>query len=364
MNTYPDFLVRIGCITYNHAPYIEDAMNGFCMQQTTFPFVATIIDDASTDGEPEVIRNYLNVHFDLSEEGLSRQWENDDAYFIYAQHRENKNCYFAVVLLKYNFYSIKKSKAPLIKDWIETKYVALCEGDDYWVDQQKLELQIDFLEKNPEYSMCAHAVCYVQDGNCVKTDRISELECDLQLQDLIARGGDFLSTPSLVLRRENAKQIPNFRKLAKVGDYPLVLHMGMVGKVHFFPNIMSHYRYMSVGSWTQSHRGEGRYQYFLNEVDWLEEFNRETNYKFDAAVKYRIASFARILMYRGNIDTDAYKKCLKIINIFKLKKEYRNDYIGQLITYRYGKYYSYICKIWQWIKIPMIFKRSNYRKCN
>ena len=60
-----DFLVCARCFTYNHAPYIEDAMNGFCMQQTHFPYVCVIVDDASTDGESEVIKNYLQTHFDL-----------------------------------------------------------------------------------------------------------------------------------------------------------------------------------------------------------------------------------------------------------------------------------------------------------
>lgn len=364
MNTYPDFLVRIGCLTYNHAPYIEDAMNGFCMQQTTFPFVATIIDDASTDGEPEVIRRYLDAHFDLSEKGLSRQWETDDAYFIYAQHRENKNCYFAVVLLKYNFWQAKKAKSPLMKDWTNNKYVALCEGDDYWISSEKLQTQIDFMENNPDYSLCAHAVNYIENGFISKNDRRLDKEGDLSLQDLIVRGGDYLATASLVCRSKLLTPVLPFRKMAKVGDYPLVLQLSISGKVHYFPQIWGHYRYRTPGSWTQQQRLHGMYAHFKNEVEWLEEFNRETKYKYNAAVKYRIASFARILMYRGNIDTDAYKKCLKIINIFKLKKEYRNDYIGQLITYRYGKHYSYICKIWQWIKIPMIFKRSNYRKCN
>lgn len=63
----PNFTVRIKCITFNHAPYIVDAMNGFCMQKTSFPFVVVIQDDTSTDGEPEVIKQYLQEHFDLED---------------------------------------------------------------------------------------------------------------------------------------------------------------------------------------------------------------------------------------------------------------------------------------------------------
>jgi len=163
MNT-PSFLVSIHCMTYNHASYIEDAMNGFCMQQTDFPFVAIIVDDASTDGEPEVIRRYLNAHFDMEQAEL---WETDDAHFVYAQHQENKNCFFAVILLKYNFWQAKKAKGPLMKRWTDTKYVALCEGDDYWTHPEKLQKQVIVLERFPEVSVCCHDfISYYQKNGC------------------------------------------------------------------------------------------------------------------------------------------------------------------------------------------------------
>lgn len=150
----PQFLVSIQCMTYNHAPYIEDAMNGFCMQQTSFPYVAIIIDDASTDGEQEVIRRYLDANFDMEK---AEKWETDDALFIYANHQNNNNCYFLVVLLKYNFWQAKKDKAPLYKEFEEkSKYIALCEGDDYWTVPEKLEKQIEILESNPNSSFCVH----------------------------------------------------------------------------------------------------------------------------------------------------------------------------------------------------------------
>jgi len=139
-------------MTFNHAPYIEDAMNGFCMQETTFPFVCTIMDDASTDGEPEVIKKYLQEHFDLDNKAMVRNEETDDYVMTFAQHKTNKNCYFAVYFLKYNHYSIKKSKIPYIQEWQDqVKYIALCEGDDYWIAPDKLPKQYDFLENHSEY---------------------------------------------------------------------------------------------------------------------------------------------------------------------------------------------------------------------
>ncbi len=146
-------MVRVSCMTFNHAPYIEDAMNGFSMQQTNFPFVCTIVDDASTDGEPDVIRKYLYEHFDMEDKSICRNKETEDYVMTFARHKENHNCYFAVYLLKYNHYSIKKSKRPYLSEWMETEYVALCEGDDYWICPEKLQLQVDFLEDNSEYGL-------------------------------------------------------------------------------------------------------------------------------------------------------------------------------------------------------------------
>ena len=124
-------------MTYNHAPYITDAMNGFSMQKTNVPFVAVIVDDASTDGEPEVIKSYLNEHFLMRE---ARQWETEDASFIEARNKENENCWFAVVLLKYNFWQKRKDKSPLTSKWYkDAKYIAWCEGDDFWTASDKLQ---------------------------------------------------------------------------------------------------------------------------------------------------------------------------------------------------------------------------------
>ena len=73
----PLFMVQVSCRTFNHANYITDAMNGFTIQQTNFPYVCTIVDDASTDGEQEVIRQYLQEHFDLEDKSVVR---NEETY--------------------------------------------------------------------------------------------------------------------------------------------------------------------------------------------------------------------------------------------------------------------------------------------
>ena len=150
-----NFMVCVQCPTFNHVSYIVDAMNGFTMQQTAFPYVCCIIDDASTDGESEVIRQYLKEHFDLEDQTVVRNEETDDYVLCFAQHKTNKNCYFAVYFLKYNHYSIKKPKVPYLAQWREkAEYIAICEGDDYWINPLKLQLQVDKLEKHKKLSIC------------------------------------------------------------------------------------------------------------------------------------------------------------------------------------------------------------------
>ena len=152
----PKYMVCVRCMTFNQSSYIKDALNGFTMQETNFPYVCTILDDASTDGEQEVIKKYLQEHFDLENKSVVRNEETDDYILTFAQHKTNRNCYFAVLYLKYNHYSIKKPKDQYIKEWLDVKYIALCEGDDYWTHPQKLQKQVDFLEIHKDYSCCCH----------------------------------------------------------------------------------------------------------------------------------------------------------------------------------------------------------------
>ena len=148
-----DWMVFVSCMTFNHASYIVDAMNGFTIQETSFPFVCAIVDDASTDGEQEVIRNYLRANFDLDDKEIVRKEETDDFSLIFARHSINKNCYFAVLFLKYNHYK-KKSKLPYISEWYDNaKYRASCEGDDFWTHPNKLKKEVDYLENHDDYAM-------------------------------------------------------------------------------------------------------------------------------------------------------------------------------------------------------------------
>lgn len=125
-------LVAIDCLVYNHEPYLRDCLEGFVMQQTDFPFVAIVHDDASTDHSADIIREYAAKYPDIIHPiyETENQWRKADGS-----------------LRKIMDTAIEATGAP---------YIALCEGDDYWTDPHKLQKQVDFLDTHPEYVLCCH----------------------------------------------------------------------------------------------------------------------------------------------------------------------------------------------------------------
>lgn len=119
--------VVIQCLAYNHQPYIRQCLDGFIMQKTDFPFVAVIHDDASTDGTAEIIKEYERKYPAI----IKGIYQKENQY-------------------KTNPEAIGNS----IRPFLTGKYIAMCEGDDYWTDPLKLQKQVDFLEANSDYSFC------------------------------------------------------------------------------------------------------------------------------------------------------------------------------------------------------------------
>lgn len=132
-------VVSIVSLTYNHAPYIRECLDGFLMQKTDFPFEVIIHDDASTDGTSDIIREYAAKYPDIIKPII--QTENQ-----YSKHR--------------NFFKILTD----VINHGQGEYVALCEGDDYWTDENKLQKQFDVLESNRNAGLCYTGVKCLKDG--------------------------------------------------------------------------------------------------------------------------------------------------------------------------------------------------------
>lgn len=147
-----DYKVLVRCYTYNQSNYIEDALNGFVMQKTNFPYVCLIIDDCSTDGEQDVIKRWTGQECNMTN---AEYVDIPTSHVIIVPHRTNINCTIVLYLLKENLYGQRERKIAHISPWRKRcKYEALCEGDDYWIDSLKLQKQVDFLETHPDYAMC------------------------------------------------------------------------------------------------------------------------------------------------------------------------------------------------------------------
>ena len=276
------YMVCVNCFTFDHANFIEDAMNGFCMQQTNFPFVCVIVDDASTDGEPEVIQEYLENNFDLNDKSVVRYEETDDYVLTFAQHKTNKNCYFAVLWLKYNHYSIKKNKLPYYAEWQDNaKYIAICEGDDYWIHPQKLQIQIEFLEENKPYTMvCNNTELYsVKQNIVIGNNRCYELDREIDKRDVIIKGGSFISTCSIVYRSQIMINYPDYCKQCWVGDYPLQIMAVMKGKAYYFDDVLSVYRTENSESWCGCQEekllSENQINGIQSEIQMLQGFQKD-----------------------------------------------------------------------------------------
>ena len=128
MNTKP--LVSIVCLTFNEEMFVRDTFDNFLSQQTTFPFEVLIYDDASQDSTPQIIQEYVD------------RYPNIFKATLYSENNLKKGLGF--LGLRVGFQEAKG------------KYIAYCEGDDYWCDNYKLQKQVDFLESHPEYEVCAH----------------------------------------------------------------------------------------------------------------------------------------------------------------------------------------------------------------
>lgn len=210
-----DYKVVINCFTYNQEDFIEDALKGFVRQKTNFPFCAVVVDDCSTDGNTKIIKQYEREYPDI----------------------------IKVIYLKENYFSQHKKKAPLIQSWNDRcQYVAICEGDDYWIDDYKLQRQVDFLDSHPEYMLHFHnAIVRYQNHN--RSDHL--------ISQFIS--GDFTTTSifekwqlplASVLFRKEVYDSPIYKNLTKNfgGGFCTFIAASKLGKVYGLSECLSVYR--------------------------------------------------------------------------------------------------------------------------
>lgn len=214
-------LVAIRCITYNHEAYIRDALEGFIMQKTNFPFVAIVHDDASTDGTANIIREYAAKYPDI----IKPIYETENQY---SKHDGSLGRIMTAAC-----------------EATGAKYIAMCEGDDYWTDPLKLQKQVDFLETHPDYSMCfGNAIEHRENGNSPNREVVSLPPGDVSPLELYAH---WQAPTATILHRINVLNLDIYKRSISLrnmafGDIQIGIASGFCGKIYFIPECMSVYR--------------------------------------------------------------------------------------------------------------------------
>lgn len=229
-------LVAIRCITYNQAPYIRQCLDGFIMQRTDFPFVAIVHDDCSTDGTDDIVREYAQRYPDI----IKPIFETENQY-------SKKDGSLGRIMTK----ACNETGA---------KYIAMCEGDDYWTDPLKLQKQVDILEKNPDSAMvytCANV--WNQDEKKFK----GILGKEQNFTDLLIV--NYIPTCTVVIRQT---AYASYRKEIgahnswQMGDYPLFLYLSHRYGLKFIGDVTGVYRELKASaSHSSVHKKQLKFYY-------------------------------------------------------------------------------------------------------
>ena len=300
MNIKDIYLLCVRCMTYNHSEYIKDALDGFCMQRTSFPFYAVVFDDASTDGEQEVIKSYMEHYFELSEDSGCKQWETEEAVFVFARHKENENCHFLVVYLKKNLYKTTR-KDDLIKEWCVAKYIALCEGDDYWTDPLKLQKQVDFLENNAEYAACFHrcSIFYESENRMTDKDQFDGIiQKGQNGLDLAGGVGVLPQLLTMVYRKEVLERSEWYYKLNVRSQYDqtMIFAIGELGRIWVLNDNMGVYRRHKGGVATSLSKKQAAEKMYLT---WHDVYGVHPNEETKAMYSNSLKQYMYFLMKNG-----------------------------------------------------------------
>lgn len=282
----PEIMVSVLCTTYNQVKYIRDTLDGFISQKTNFPFEVIIFDDASNDGTSDIVKEY---------------------------EKKYPQIIHAIIAKKNTFFHPKRSEMirGIERRYLRGKYVALCEGDDYWIDCHKLQIQVDYMEKHPECSLYLH--------NALRMDCMEktikpidpydgETEKEVSAEELIMFRKGHPPTASFIYRKELI-ECPKLFWEASVGDYTILLYALTQGKVHYNSRIMSIYRWLSDGSYNREVMSNvNRAFYFhVGLVDFVFRYDNYTNYKYHIWTLCRMQIHISQIVYKCIKDKSSYE---------------------------------------------------------
>ena len=325
-------LVGIFCVTYNHEKYIKDCLEGFVKQKTNFKFEAVVYDDCSTDDTRDIIKEYAKKFPDIIKPILSEVNIAQSKGFYYLNERVHSR--------------------------LNSKYIAYCEGDDYWTDEFKLQKQVDFLEANPDYTVCFHPVKIVyQDFGFNKPDEIFPdeklVKKGLNFDNLLYC--NFIQTNSVMYRWafNNVKFEKYYPKDIMPGDWYFHLLHAKRGKIMMLKDVMSVYRRNPNGIWSNVTNNDSLHlKYGIEEINFYYEVYKNI---VDSSESYLNNTFAPALK---NVLT-VYQKHNQNEKVKKILEKY-SDFIYPTLLYSikqeegYKKKYLKYKKLYNLILIIMI----------
>ena len=260
-------LVTVFCLAYNHEKYIRTTFEGFVKQKTSFKFKVLVHDDCSTDSTPEIIREYMEKYPDLFE-----------AIF------QEENQYQKGIDIEDKFVFPK----------LDGKYVAVCEGDDYWTDPNKLQMQVDYMEKHPDCTLCTHNTEKIfENGDSTgSTFNPSRRDKDYDMKDIIlSEPSAYFHFSSFMWRNETLRHKNPAFDIEGIGDYPMALYFASIGYIHYIPKVMSHYRLNSIGSWSSKMDADNskKVKQHKNIIKGLKSIDEYTNHKYAPTIRKAIS---------------------------------------------------------------------------
>lgn len=253
-------MVSIRCITYNHAPYIRQCLEGFVMQKTNFRFQAVVHDDASTDGTTDIVREYAEKYPDIiipmyEEEN---RWSKHDGSLL-------------TIMLPYMY---------------KAKYWAECEGDDYWIDPFKLQKQVDYMEAHPECSFCGTNGIIIWEGDSHAPEFFNKIISSHVLSPNEIIGHWIFPTASTLFKTDVMKSKLESGIQTYGSDQALIL-VGMAkGDVYAMSDITCAYRRdnAGMGSATNRARAKGREYITEQHIKLYTLYNEYTDGRFTAYI--------------------------------------------------------------------------------
>ena len=286
-------------ITYNHENFIAQAIESVLMQKTNFDFELVIGEDFSIDRTREICISYKR------------------------KYPEKINLI------------LNEKNLGMIPNFINTihqckgEYIALLEGDDYWTDPYKLQKQVDFLETNLDFSICAHKV-KVLINNKLKEDNFLRITPKISTQEHLARG-NYLRTLSVVVRFPKNKKfvIPQGIRL---GDHFSWMYISQYGKIMVLDEIMGVYRYHSKGNWSGAEK-KTKIEEIITHYDVLADFfKKQPVYKLlKGTFVYRCLMASIIYLRKGKITKGikkflySYKKGVSYMHFYFILEKYKLD---------------------------------------